>query len=185
MISAVQLRRQAESAVRTVPGSVMSSRMPSASLRDCRRDAARIQPPHRAGADIRKPHRAVSNADSIAAFTRELLHDFSQRGIDPGNRKLERRDPNRTFTECYLASGARHTDLDRLNYLVCFRIDFRYITARLIQRPNKAAADSQEARGFPHRDRFHHKIRFRIYSRQYIGRGPGNPNRTFAKGDRE
>src|SRR6185295_13518563 len=138
-----------------------------------------------AGADIRKPHRAESNADSIAAFTSELLHDFSQRGIDPGNRKLERCNPHRTFTESYLASRTGHADFDGLNYLVCFRIDFRNITAGLIQRPNKATADSQKARSLPHRDRFHHKICFRIYSRQYIGRGPGNPNRTFAKSNSE
>ena len=70
------LRAPCESAVCTGVGCVRSSRLRSASLRDCRRDAPRIQPPHRARADIRKPHRAESNPNIIAAFTSELP-DFS------------------------------------------------------------------------------------------------------------
>ena len=90
-------------------------------LCDCRHDAARIQPPHSPGANIREPYRAQADSYRITAFTGELLHNLSHGRIDPRDRKLEGRNPDRTFTEGDLSTRAGHTDFDGFHDLVRLR----------------------------------------------------------------
>src|SRR6185312_17464731 len=72
----------------------------------CRENPLRIDPPDVAGADVGEPDPAEAGADRVAAFAVKLLRDLVGRRIDPRDRVLERRHPDRSFARRDLAAAA-------------------------------------------------------------------------------
>src|SRR4051812_4003687 len=115
-------------------------------LGEGRNDSFGIEPPDGAGADVGQPDETKAGANRIAPLAVELLRDLVGRGIDAGNRVLERRRPHRSFSGRNLAAAAGDAGLDCGDDLVRLRVDARDRAVALVERPHAAFADGEKTR---------------------------------------